>query len=135
MLCSASLLCCGRPWGHYPALHVPVLHASAAPLTLWEHLLLEAQPDALLSPSALSRERLSSPVLLFLSRRHSCRCNLLAAVLWLGSRFRGGRRNLHTHMFVTCSILSSFCYPVLPSLPQHQASLVNLVIFLYCIRT
>ena len=84
MLCSASLLCCGRPWGHYPALHVPVLHASAAPLTLWEHLLLEAQPDALLSPSALSRERLSSPVLLFLSRCHSCRCNLLAAVLWLG---------------------------------------------------
>ena len=32
------------------ALHEPVLHASAAPLTLRERLLLEARPDALLGP-------------------------------------------------------------------------------------
>jgi len=30
----------------------------------------------------------------------------------LGSRFRGDRRNLYTLMFVTCSMLCLFCYPV-----------------------
>ena len=51
MPCSALYLCCVCPSrGRVSALPDPVLHASAAPLRLWERLLF-VRPDALLGQS------------------------------------------------------------------------------------
>jgi len=110
MLCSADVLCWARPSiGRLCALRGPVLHASAAPPMLWVRPLLARLVAVLgcelrLPPSFFW--------LWFGSRRRSCRRNLLATVLWLGFRPRGGRCNLYALMFVPSTLFGLFCYPV-----------------------